>query len=71
MIALRPLHLALALCSSAALAQDAKPPTSTKPSWNVNQPPGQARSVNLDVRSGTWMSVDVSPDGKQIGRAHV
>ncbi|MCV2361217.1 amidohydrolase family protein [Paucibacter sp. TC2R-5] len=34
--------------------------------WNVNQPPGQAKQVGIDTRSGTWMSVDVSPDGKQV-----
>lgn len=37
-----------------------------KPSWNVNQPPGPARTATLDVRRGTWMSVDVSPDGRTI-----
>ncbi|OWQ92984.1 hypothetical protein CDN99_00270 [Roseateles aquatilis] len=34
--------------------------------WNVNQPPGEKRIAQLDVRTGTWMSVDVSPDGKQV-----
>ncbi|WP_374435792.1 amidohydrolase family protein [Inhella sp.] len=57
----RLLPLALALLSCAAAAQDAKPKA-----WNVNQAPGQARHVSIDVRSGTWMSVDVSPDGKQV-----
>ena len=37
-----------------------------KPSWNVNQPPGAAKTVTLDTRTGTWMSVDVSPDGKTV-----
>jgi imidazolonepropionase-like amidohydrolase/Tol biopolymer transport system component len=37
-----------------------------KPAWNVNSPPGEAQTVTLDTRSGTWMSVDVSPDGKRI-----
>jgi hypothetical protein len=35
-----------------------------KKPWDVNQPPGPRSTVNLDTRSGTWMSVDVSPDGK-------
>lgn len=34
--------------------------------WDVNNPPGPKAEVNIDVRSGTWMNVDVSPDGKQI-----
>ena len=37
-----------------------------KPAWDVNHPPGPARTVNLDTRSGTWMSVDVSPDGRTL-----
>ncbi|MBU6195680.1 MAG: PD40 domain-containing protein, partial [Burkholderiales bacterium] len=37
-----------------------------KPGWNVNQPPGEARTVRIDTRTGTWMSVDVSPDGKTL-----
>jgi len=38
----------------------------TKPKWDVNKPPGAARTVKLDTRTGTWMSVDVSPDGKTL-----
>lgn len=34
--------------------------------WNVSSPPGELREISLDVRSGTWMSLDVSPDGKRI-----
>ncbi|HEX2831362.1 MAG TPA: amidohydrolase family protein [Thermoanaerobaculia bacterium] len=29
-------------------------------------PPGPAYDVNLDVTEGTWLSLDVSPDGKEI-----
>ncbi|HEX7011811.1 MAG TPA: amidohydrolase family protein [Steroidobacteraceae bacterium] len=38
----------------------------TKPAWDVNSPPGERREIKLDVRSGTWMSVDVSPDGSRL-----
>lgn len=34
--------------------------------WDVNRLPGEARSIDIDTRSGTWMSLDVSPDGKRI-----
>ena len=34
--------------------------------WDVNNPPGPASDVTIDVAEGTWMSVDVSPDGKEI-----
>lgn len=65
---LRPLLTALlaglgALHIAAAAADDAAP---KKPAWDVNKPPGAARTVEIDTRTGTWMSVDVSPDGKSI-----
>lgn len=34
--------------------------------WDVNNPPGNHKEVNFTVEEGTWMSVDVSPDGKTI-----
>src|SRR6266545_1933488 len=34
--------------------------------WNVEDPPGEHHDVKIDTRTGTWMTVDVSPDGKQI-----
>lgn len=34
--------------------------------WDVNQAPGKPATVNIDTRTGTWMSVDVSPDGQRI-----
>jgi imidazolonepropionase-like amidohydrolase/Tol biopolymer transport system component len=55
----------LLLAALAAHAQDATNEAS-KPKWNVNAPPGTAKTVDIDVRTGTWMSVDVSPDGKTL-----
>jgi imidazolonepropionase-like amidohydrolase/Tol biopolymer transport system component len=37
-----------------------------KPKWDVNNPPGEWKEVAIDTDEGTWMSVDVSPDGKEI-----
>jgi imidazolonepropionase-like amidohydrolase/Tol biopolymer transport system component len=38
-----------------------------QPAWDVNNPPGQrTREVRIDVTEGTWMNVDVSPDGRTI-----
>lgn len=34
--------------------------------WDVNNIPGESREVSIDTRSGSWMSLDVSPDGKSI-----
>src|SRR5688572_5810812 len=40
--------------------------TASGADWNVDSPPGERRDVPIDVRSGTWLSVDVSPDGKRV-----
>jgi hypothetical protein len=34
--------------------------------WDVNNPPGPSHDVTIDVTKGTWLSLDVSPDGKEI-----
>ena len=34
--------------------------------WDVSNPPLPRRPVNIDVTEGTWMDVDVSPDGRTI-----
>jgi imidazolonepropionase-like amidohydrolase/Tol biopolymer transport system component len=34
--------------------------------WDVNHPPGPKATVNIDTHTGTWMSVDVSPDGQTL-----
>ncbi len=35
--------------------------------WDVNNPPGAVyKEVSFTVNEGTWMNVDVSPDGKEI-----
>tara|TARA_B110000902_G_scaffold219656_1_gene254162 strand:- start:40 stop:993 length:954 start_codon:yes stop_codon:yes gene_type:complete len=37
-----------------------------KPEWSVNNPQGKFTTVDIDVDQGTWMNVDLSPDGKTI-----
>lgn len=37
-----------------------------KPKWDVQNPPGPSRDIPIDVTQGTWMTVDVSPDGRTI-----
>ena len=44
---------------------DSKPEVEVK-KWDVNHPPGESKTVNIDTRTGTWMSVDVSPDGQKV-----
>lgn len=56
-----------ALLLAAALSAQAQEAASTKtPAWNVNTPPGVAKTAQIDVKTGTWMSVDVSPDGQTL-----
>src|SRR3954452_23914180 len=35
--------------------------------WDVNAPPGMTtRQIPIDTSEGSWMNVDVSPDGRMI-----
>jgi imidazolonepropionase-like amidohydrolase/Tol biopolymer transport system component len=34
--------------------------------WDVNNPPMPFKEATIDVTEGTWLSLDVSPDGKEI-----
>src|SRR5690606_38317792 len=46
-----------------ALAQTG---TDAAPKWDVQNPIGAQRDVRIDVDEGTWMALDVSPDGREI-----
>ncbi|MDY6922675.1 MAG: amidohydrolase family protein [Pseudomonadota bacterium] len=37
-----------------------------EPKWDVQAPPGPSRDIPIDVTRGTWMSLDVSPDGRTL-----
>ena len=37
-----------------------------KDKWDVDNPPGEHYEIELDTDEGTWMSLDVSPDGEEI-----
>ena len=62
-------QLAIAVFSLASLIA---PPAwaadkAEKPKWDVSAPPGmKLRQVPISVDEGTWMNVDVAPDGKQL-----
>jgi len=34
--------------------------------WDIAAPPGEISTAEIDVREGTWMSLDVSPDGGHV-----
>src|SRR5262249_57386297 len=52
--------------SGSGTSTNGNTPSASPGKWNVDDPPGEHHDVKIDVRRGTWMSVDVSPDGKQI-----
>ncbi|HEX8535504.1 MAG TPA: amidohydrolase family protein [Allosphingosinicella sp.] len=54
--------LSLLLLSSTALAQ--KKEEAKK--WDVAAPPVKMRQVPINVSEGTWMNLDVSPDGRTV-----
>jgi imidazolonepropionase-like amidohydrolase/Tol biopolymer transport system component len=53
--------LSLALAAAAAA-----PAAGQTPAWDVAAEHGPARTVGLTVTEGTWMNVDVSPDGREL-----
>lgn len=53
--------LALMLCQQTFAQQK----TDSK-AWNVEKPGGPSKVVSFTTNEGTWMNLDVSPDGKEI-----
>ncbi|HHG86353.1 MAG TPA: hypothetical protein ENJ82_16500, partial [Bacteroidetes bacterium] len=37
-----------------------------KEGWVVDDPHGSFKTVEFETNEGTWMNLDVSPDGKEI-----
>lgn len=58
---LLPSLFLLLLMTSAVLAQGKE-----EDKWDVSSPPGPSARADLKVSTGTWMSLDLSPDGKTI-----
>lgn len=48
----------LLLLAAGARSQESK--------WNVSEPGGPFKEVKFTVTEGTWMNIDVSPDGNEI-----
>jgi imidazolonepropionase-like amidohydrolase/Tol biopolymer transport system component len=59
---MRYLLLWLALMPVYAAAQE----EIAKKNWDVNNPPGPYKEVSFTVEEGTWMNLDLSPDGKTL-----
>ena len=54
----------LAICQTPAPTPEK--PKDESPKWDVNNPPGPRNTVRIDTRMGTWMNLDVSPQGDEI-----
>ncbi|MFP2906143.1 amidohydrolase family protein [Pyxidicoccus sp. 3LFB2] len=52
--------------ATAEAGQDAAKEGQDKDAWKVDAPGFPATQVSIDVTEGTWMNVDVSPDGKEL-----
>ena len=67
-----PCVFALAVLAAAAVsaqkpaAPKAPPPKPKDAAADINTPRPEARRVTFEVSEGTWMSVDVSPDGTTL-----
>lgn len=58
--------LVLALAVSPVWAQSEDEDSPEAPTWDVQAWPSATRTQQIDTTEGTWMSVDVSPDGETI-----
>lgn len=54
----------LILATNVAIAKETDKKEEAK--WDVTNPPGEKHDVGINTKTGTWMSLDVSPDGKTI-----
>jgi Tol biopolymer transport system component len=60
------------LLASATPASEASAPSATSPAaaanstWDTTATRGKTRDIDFDTQEGTWMSMDISPDGRWI-----
>ncbi|WP_420794549.1 amidohydrolase family protein [Thalassomonas actiniarum] len=60
------LCVTMAFSAAPAFAGETDDKKQDKPSWSVNEPQGQFTTAAIDVTQGTWMNIDLSPDGKTL-----
>ncbi|WP_440875280.1 amidohydrolase family protein [Thalassotalea sp. PLHSN55] len=56
----------MTLPASSAFAKASADNTEEPAKWSVNAPQGEFTEAAIDVRQGTWMNVDISPDGETL-----
>ena len=66
MILRPPLVAMTAIAIAPCLAAFADEAEKKDEKWDVSAPPLEMREVPIDVEEGTWMSLDVSPDGRTL-----
>lgn len=49
-----------------AVVCSAQPTADPRDGWDVLQPRGKVKNIDFTTTEGTWMSVDISPDGRWI-----
>ncbi len=65
---MKKITLLTAICSLAlgVVANGAEEKKQDDKKWDINKAPGKAYFADIKVDEGTWMNLDVSPDGKTI-----
>lgn len=58
--------MSMLLATSTSFATEELEKTDKKAQWSVNEPMGEFKDAKINVDQGTWMNVDISPDGKTI-----
>ena len=61
-LSVAPIIAAVALLS----AGHARAAEESGAKWDVSVPRGETRQIQFNVSEGTWMSADISPDGRWI-----
>jgi imidazolonepropionase-like amidohydrolase/Tol biopolymer transport system component len=56
----------VALLVLAVIGVGAQDKPQDKPKWDITAPLGPTEALEFETSEGTWMNVDVSPDGRQI-----
>lgn len=58
--------LTLALLASPLAAAGPAAEADKPAKWSVEEPRGEFKEVTIDVTEGTWLSLDLSPDGREL-----
>lgn len=63
---MKQLLISLLLLTSICTIQAQDNKKKDKNKWDVSTPPGKYKEIEYTTDEGTWMSLDVSPDGQEI-----